>query len=281
MRVIIDGVAVPDGEAAISVFDWALQRGFGCFEVVRAYDGVPFRLEPHLLRLARSADALSMEPPDLDPLGGWVEAAAAAGGDCLIRVMATGGGRDDPLTAPARTVVLWEPLPEVPVPLRLGSVVADWHPGHAGGMFSGVKWLSYAPNMATSDAARRAGHDDALLLTVDGTVLEGPTFGVAWVIGGVLETPSLDLGILASITREVALEAAARLGITVSEGVFPLERALAADEMMALSTVKEVAAVGMVDQTPMASGPVAAEMAAEYMDIVAEETGVRRRPGER
>ena len=40
------------------------------------------------------------------------------------------------------------------------------------------------PNMATTDRARRAGFDDAILVSTDGIVLEGPTFTCAWVSEG-------------------------------------------------------------------------------------------------
>lgn len=273
MRVILDGEYVGDDEAAISVFDWAVQRGFGCFEVIRSYAGTPFRLEAHLERLARSAAALCMEPPDREAIGRWVESAAARGGDCLVRVLVTGGGRDPVVAAPPRTVVMWEPLPYVPTPIRLCSLVAAWHPGRAGGPLTGVKWLSYAPNMASSDVARRSGHDDALLLSGEGWVLEGPTFGIAWVADGVLETPTLELGLLASITRMVAVEGAGLIGLPVVEGTFPLERVLGADEVMVFSTVKEVTPVGAIDGSLLPAGPVTGRLLDAFLDIVSAETG--------
>ena len=56
----------------------------------------------------------------------------------------------------------------------------------------------------------------------EGVILEGPTFSVAWVVGGVLETPGLDLGILDSITRRVMLEMASELGLEVVQGTWDL-----------------------------------------------------------
>ena len=40
---------------------------------------------------------------------------------------------------------------------------------------------------------------------------------MAWVVGGVLETPGLDLGILDSITRRVMLDMASQLGLEFVE----------------------------------------------------------------
>ena len=273
MRVLIDGVEVPEAEAGVSVFDWGLQRGFGCFEVVRAYHGVPFRLEAHLDRLAGSAAALGLEPPPRPSLEEWVRAVSRAGGDCQVRVLLTGGSRDLLVACAGRTIVLWEPLAEAPEALRLLPVEAPWHPATDRSPFYAVKWLSYAANMASGDLARRRGFDDALLIGPEGVVLEGPTFSVAWVVGGCLETPALSLGILPSITRAVLLEEAApRLGLPAAEGAFPVDRLRGADEVLALSTVKEVAPVAFLGGDALRRGPWCERLAGAFREIVAAET---------
>ncbi len=274
MRVLVDGVEVAPGAAAISVFDWGLQRGFGCFEVVRSYDGVLFRLAEHLDRLERGTAVLSVEPPPRPNLTAWASAVAASGGNCVIRIIVTGGGRDLLQTAPSRTIVVWEQLPEVPEPLRLFPMAAPWHPATSESPFYGVKWLSYAPNMASTDKARELGFDEALLLDGKGHVLEGPTFTVAWLSDGHIETPELALGILPSITRSVLLESAARLSLTVAEGRFPLQRLIDADEAFALSTVKEVSRIGAVGEHMKAEGELGAALKRAYRDIIRMETGV-------
>jgi len=274
MRVLIDGVQVPEAEAGVSIFDWGLQRGFGCFEVIRAYGGRPFRLGAHLDRLARSAATLGMPAPPRESVEEWVRAVSRAGGDCQVRVLLTGGGRDPLQPVPGRTVVLWEPLPEARSPLRLLPVEAPWHPATDRSPFYAVKWLSYAANMASTDIARREGYDEALLLSADGLVLEGPTFSVAWVTAGRLETPALSLGILPSITRAVVLtEAAGRAGLEVAEGVFPLARLLEANEGLVLSTVKEVVPIGAVGNRSLPVGDAGRRLAAAFREIVAEEIG--------
>lgn len=274
MRVLIDGVEVPEAEAGLSVFDWGLQRGFGAFEVVRAYDGRPFRLGAHLDRLAGSAASLGITPPPRSSLEEWVRAVARAGDDCQVRVLVTGGGRDPLMPVPSRTVVLWEPLPVLGGPLRLLPVEAPWHPATDRSPFYAVKWLSYAANMASTDIARREGYDEALLISPDGLVLEGPTFSVAWLQDDRLETPALSLGILPSITRAVVIaEAAGRAGLEAREGTFPLARLQSADEAFLLSTVREVAPIGSVGARAIPVGEKGRALAAAFRAIVEEEIG--------
>jgi branched-subunit amino acid aminotransferase/4-amino-4-deoxychorismate lyase len=114
-----------------------------------------------------------------------------------------------------------------------------------------AKSTSYAENMAAQDTAAERGADDALLVAHDGTVLEAPTANVWWREGERLLTPSLELPILAGVTRAVVLELAPAAGYGVEEGSFPLERLVAADEVFLTSSIREVMPVSAVDGAPI------------------------------
>ena len=273
MRVLIDGRPVAPQEAAVSVFDWAVLRGDGIFEAVRSYRGRPFRLDAHLDRLERSARMMHLELPGRQDIARWAELVASDGGECVVRIVVTRGGSDEAVPAAGRVVVLWETVPELPAPLAVRPTPAPWHSGGIPWELMGAKTLSYAPNMSAWRVARREGFDDALLIDREGYVLEGPTFTIGWVVDGTVETPSLDLGILASITRSVAIEEAHGLGLEVREGRFGLDRVLDAEEVFALSTVKEVKPVGRVGAVTFDSGPVTKELAAAYVARVNAEIG--------
>src|SRR4029450_3156481 len=79
-------------------------------------------------------------------------------------------------------------------------------------LLGGVKSTSYAVNMAAESEARARGVDDAVFVRDDGIVLEGPVTNIWWRRGSTLHTPSLDLGILAGVTRAVLMEAAPAAG---------------------------------------------------------------------
>ena len=84
-----------------------------------------------------------------------------------------------------------------------------------------------------------------------GTALEAPTSTIFWVTGdGRLRTPSLDVGILASITRDRLVRE-----LEVEEGSFPLTDLEGASEAFLASTVREVQAVSALDGTGMPSCP--------------------------
>src|SRR5438445_10858055 len=58
-----DGGLVDAADATIPVTTRAVQFGHGCFETLRVYEGVPFRLAPHVARLVASAAAIGLAPP--------------------------------------------------------------------------------------------------------------------------------------------------------------------------------------------------------------------------
>ena len=135
--------------------------------------------------------------------------------------------------------------------LRLAA--APWSTG----ALASAKSMSYAENMAAQDAAIAGGADDALLVADDGTVLELPTANVWWREGDRLLTPSLDLPILAGVTRALLVDVAERETV---EGVFPLGRLLEADEVFVSASIREVMPVASVDGKAFGLGPAAHEL---------------------
>jgi branched-chain amino acid aminotransferase len=215
----------------IPVTDEGLVRGDGAFEVIRIYDGVPYAMEEHLARLARSGANLRL-PIDAEAVRAEafrLLAQAGAGPDhqCL-RVMITRGGR---------RILITERLPESPDTARLMTVT--YSPTR---ILDGIKSLSYAANMLASRLAREQGFDEALLVTPHGRVLEAPTSSVFWVSEGRILTPPLKEHILASITRALVMEVAG-----ATEQACTMDDLAAAEEVFLASTTREVQPVVAID----------------------------------
>jgi branched-subunit amino acid aminotransferase/4-amino-4-deoxychorismate lyase len=260
-NVLING-EMSDGR--IPVTDSTVLRGDGCFEVIRSYGGTPFATEEHLDRLEVSAAALMIDLPPRRLIREWVEKTAADLGDGAVRVVVSRGSGLPGGNDPSRVIVFGHDIEAVSGALRLYPVPAPWHAAGVRWDLSGSKVTSYAPNMSASRRARMEGRDDALLVTPDEIVLEGPTFAVAWVHGNAVETPTLDLGILDSITRRIVIELARSSGLEVIEGVWAMSRLSGASEVMAWSTVREVQAVEAVGALTWEPGPVTADLAARF-----------------
>jgi 4-amino-4-deoxychorismate lyase len=238
------GLVDPHGPV-FAADDAALLRGSSVFEATRAYDGRPFRLDEHLARFAVSAERVRLPPPDATECRRLVELVIGASEerDLGLRLYWTG----KTLAATAASI---DPELEAQRARGLRLEVVSWSTG----ALASAKSMSYAENMAAQDAAIAGGADDALLVAHDGTVLEAPTANVFWREGERLLTPSLDLPILAGVTRAVLLEVADQETV---EGVFPLARLLEADEVFICSSIREVMPVASVDGKEFSLRPAA------------------------
>jgi 4-amino-4-deoxychorismate lyase len=251
------GVLAPD-TPVLHADDEGVLRGRAVFETLRAYAGIPFRLDAHLDRLAASAGRLRLAPPPRDAFVAAVADAIDAGGlpDATVRLLWTAGREGG---GPPTGLVLVSALPSGHDELRergLRLAVVEW----AAGALAGAKSTSYAENIAAQNEAAERGADDALLVAPDGTVLEAPTSNVWFREGDRLLTPSLSLPLLAGVTRATVSELAPEAGYTVEEGSFQLERLLRADEVFLTSSVREVMPVTSIDGAEIARGPAAAAL---------------------
>jgi len=246
----VSGCGVVDpARAVVSAADEGFARGRAAFETLRVYGGRPFRLDEHLVRLGGSAERLGLPQPDMDELRELVGEALAAApvDDAGVRIYWTPGA---PGESPA-AIVLVAAIPDWIEPtrargqrlvsLRFPARSAPW-------LLPGTKSVSYATHVAAEAEAKRRGADDAVLVDLDGTVLEGTMTNVWWREGDLLLTPALELGILAGETRAALLALAAAAGYAVETGAFPLSRVLAADEVFTSSSVREVMPVISVDE---------------------------------
>ena len=259
LGLAVSGRGVVDpGEPVLRADDEALLRGRAAFETIRVYDGQPFRLAEHLARLAGSAEQIGLPDVNRLELEELARQALAAGGapDAVLRLY---------WTPTPVALALVSALPDHFDDLRargqrlisLRGLRADepW-------LLPGVKSTSYAVNMAAEAEARRRGTDDAVFVDAAAIVLEGPTTNIWWRRERTLYTPSLDLGILAGVTRAAMLELAGAAGYAVEEGQYGLTELLASEEAFTTSTVREVMPVTEVDGVSISRGPAVDELQA-------------------
>jgi 4-amino-4-deoxychorismate lyase len=252
LAVAVAGRGLVDPHAAVfAADDEALLRGRSVFETARVHGGRPFLLDRHLARFAVSAERVGLPPPDTAECLRLAELVIGAAGDTdlALRLYWTGST----LVATAGAI---DPELETVRARGLRLSVNPWSTG----ALASAKSMSYAENMAAQDTAVAGGADDALLVGHDGTVLEAPTANVWWREGDRLLTPSLELPILAGVTRGLLLEIAEQQTV---EGVFPLARLLDADEVFVCSSIREVLPVASVDTTEFELGPAAHELQQE------------------
>jgi branched-chain amino acid aminotransferase len=255
----LDGQIAPAAQTMIPVTDEGFLRGDGVFEVIRVYDGVPFALDDHLMRLERSTTNLRL---------GWSAARSELEADTACLLEARGGAAFDGclrvvLTRGGRRLLLTEPLPPTPGQARLALVT--FCPTR---ILDGIKSLSYAGNMLATRTARERGFDEALLVTPHGRVLEAPTSTFFWrAPDGALATPPLDEHILASITRAHVVELTG-----AEERVCTKDDLAQAGEAFLASTTREVQPVAAIEDIQLEAPGELTRAAAAALRARIEET---------
>ena len=259
--VVLRGVgAVPAETPVLRADDRGTLSGDGVFETLHVRDGVPWLLDPHLDRMARSAALLDLALPPVADLAELAAQACAAGprsGEAALRLICTRGPEGSAATlyatlSPPAPALLRERRDGVSV-LTASLAVSSTGRADLPWLLPGAKSLSYAGNHAARRWAAANGADDVLWTSTDGYVLEAPTANVVWLAGDTLCTvPAGPTGILAGVTAGWLLAQADRLGRRAEERMVTPAELTRADGVWLTSSVRGLAEIRRLDGEPLA-----------------------------
>lgn len=251
----VDGQFVEESEARLPVTDLAVLRGYGIFDFLRTYNGIPFHLNDHLLRLERSARLIGLPlPHSASAIAEIVRETLARNSypESNIRIVVTGGASQDGISPgnSQRLLVMISPVKPMP---------DDWYTKgaaiitcHVERFMPGAKSINYIPAILCQNEARSRGAVEAVYVDRDGYLLEGTTSNLFVVRGDTLITPPCDR-VLPGITRQVVLELAKKEFAVLERRVHVDELRLL-DEAFLASSVKEVVPVVTVDAVSIGNG---------------------------
>ena len=282
-KIWMNGELVDWADAKIHVASHGLNYGSGVFEGIRCYDTAKgpavFRLEDHLARLENSARLLYMDLPyTTEELRTATHDVVAVNGNasCYLRPLAFYGFGELGVSSvgnPVDVVILSFPwgayLGEDSQTKGITAKISSWerigpnvipHVAKATGV--------YLNSLLATTEARRGGYDEAIMLSADGYVADGPGENIFVVKDGRLLTPPLSMSILPGITRDTIISIARDLGYYVEETVLIRTDLYLADEVFMVGTATEVAPVRAVDDRPIGVGPVALELQKAYLAAV-------------
>jgi len=283
-KIWMNGELVDWADATVHVGTHGLHYGSGVFEGIRAYEtargSAIFRLEEHLQRLENSAKLLYMELPySRDELrtACWDLIAVNGLPSCYLRPIAYYGYGElgvSSLGNPLDVVVLSWPwgayLGEEGLTKGIRAKISSWqrvgpnvipHVAKATGI--------YLNSMLATMEVRRSGYDEAILLTADGYIADGPGENIFAVRDGVIYTPDLSASILPGITRDTVIQIAQDLGYQVVEKQLIRTDLYLADEVFMTGTAAEVTPLREVDDAVIGDpGPVTLEIQQAYLDTV-------------
>lgn len=278
MQVYLNDRLVPKADAVISVFDHGFMYGDGVYETMRAYDGVVYLPDQHLLRLYRSAALTGLTiPGDMDMMRTAINETLDANSlrNAYIRLTVSRGygpiGLDPELCGKATLVIITEEMKEYPKSLYengIKTIIAKTRRNLKDAIDPQIKSLNFLNNILAKIETKEKNAYEAIMLNVSGHIAEGTISNVFFYNDGILYTPSLKCGILDGITRATVMGLAAREGLLVQEGEFTPDYIYEAGEVFITNTTMEVMPVSQVDDAKYRIGDVARLLRKSYRDEV-------------
>jgi branched-chain amino acid aminotransferase len=282
-KIWMNGELVDWADATVHVGVHGLHYGSGVFEGIRCYETpkgpAVFRLEDHMRRLHDSARLLYMDIPHS------VETLRAATHD-LVRVNGLAASYIRPIAFygygqlgvstqgnPVETVIMNWPwgayLGEDALAKGITAKISSWTRIGANVIPHAAKATGvYLNSMLATTEARRGGYDEAIMLTDQGTIADGPGENIFVVKDGRIFTPPLATSILPGITRATVVEIASDLGYVVEEANLIRTDLMLADEIWMTGTAAEVTPVRAIDDIEIGVGQITLEIQKHYLDTV-------------
>jgi branched-chain amino acid aminotransferase len=287
-KIWMNGELVDWADANIHILTHSLHYGMGVFEGIRAYetpDGpAVFRLTEHMMRLHNSAKIMGMDMPySVEELVQATKDVVAASGlpSAYIRPIAYYGYGEMGLNT---------------LPCSVDVAIACWPWGaYLGddGLTKGIRlkissWMrhdhnsmppaskttgNYVNSSLAKVEALKAGYDEAVMLSPEGTISECTGENIFIVRGGILLTPPIASGALEGLTQDTVTTIANDLGLEVRREVLTRSDLYICEEMFLCGTAAEISAVNSVDdRTIPCPGPKTLAIAEQYGKAVRGQT---------
>lgn len=277
--IYLNGQFLPKPDAAMSVDERGTLYADGVYEVLRYYAGQPLAMDLHLARMLQSLERIKItQPDDFDQFTEIAQALLEKNGlsDARIYWQITRGAAPRkprfPKDVHPTVLVTVDPMdaldPAVSVPAKTATLLPDDRWSNCW-----IKSLMLLPNILAANEAHDAGYEVAILHR-DGVVTEATNANAMIVRDGELWTHPADRWVLNGVTRQLVLQLASQLGLTVCEQNYGTEQLRTADEVLLTGTTLHVATVSHIDGQPISggkTGPVTQRLHEALMQHVTSE----------
>ncbi len=249
----LNGEFYRSAEAAVSVDDRGFLFGDGVYEVIRFYNENFFELRPHLSRLERSAQKISLLLPySLHKIEKicheLLGKSQIKNGKLYMQITRGAAPRTHQFPAQAEPTIMMKvsAVNEDELKEKQKGVTAITLPDDRWNHCD-IKSINLLPNVLAKQKARSEGFYEAIFVH-SGKITEGASSNVFAVLDGKLVTAPASNRILAGITRSVVIELAAAAGIEVEERFLSRDELSRVSELFITSTVDEIIPVLSIDE---------------------------------
>jgi branched-chain amino acid aminotransferase len=251
---------------------------------MRAEGGRVFRLESHLERLRRSANAVltPMKRSDLPAEAVFKELLERNGlKEARVRMTVSAGPMREGEESNVRRLtvcVTASPLSGYPAELYdrgVNAAVCDFRQSTSDPL-AGHKSTAHLSRLLGLRQAQQKRCLEAIWFTTRNELAEGSITNVFVVRGGALKTPPLDTPVLPGIARGLVLQMASDCGIEREECPLSIDDLLDADEVLLTNVIMQVMPVVRVEKHDIGqgrAGPIGKRLYQEFRNRVQQECG--------
>ena len=264
IKTWINGKLTDIDKASVSIFDRGFLYGDGCFETMRSYAGVVFKIDEHLSRLLRSIKTIGLNNKHSasyfkNAISKMLKVNKLS--NAYIRIAMTRGegrigiGYKDTFNP---TVVIvtknFEGYPSQMYSKGLSVKIAAKIRQNEFSPISSIKSSNFLAYIMARSEAQSAGYDDAVMLNTKDFVAEASTSNIFSLRRGVLMTPSIDSGILPGITRKTVIDIARKIRVRIVEKHIAPQDLLDSDEVFLTNSLAEILPVTRINSRKIGDG---------------------------
>jgi branched-chain amino acid aminotransferase len=241
---------------SVPIDDWGLTFGYGLFETLRIYHGIPFLVEAHVDRLLNSCQELSFTNiPDKETLIQLINQYIKKMGlkSRAVRLSITYGNEAEGISP---TIFLSNrAIPYQDSDYQQGIKAAS--SPYRKNEYSPIvqhKTFNQLENIFSLKHCREKDAKECIFLNSSGFLAEGSKSNLFFIREGKVYTPSADCGILPGITRQQVMDLLTGQGIAVMEGKYHFNELVESDECFCTNSLMEVMPVVKIDDRRIGRG---------------------------
>ncbi|WP_077620179.1 aminodeoxychorismate lyase [Bacillus sinesaloumensis] len=270
MYLYLNGEIIEEKQARISPFDHGFLYGMGLFETFRVYDGHPFLLDDHLVRLQDGlADLKIKKSLNRAQVLEIVKDLLLSNGlqQAYVRFNVSAGNGEVGLPSTdyenPSVIVFMKELPSIIVEKQ--AIFLQTRRNTPEGEYR-LKSHHFLNNIYAKREVGKNPSVEGIFLSADGFLAEGITSNLFWVVGEELFTPTLETGILNGVTRNFVIQIAKSIGLRVQEGYFLPEEILKSDEAFITNSIQEIVPLAKIETLNLLGkeGPVTKRLQSVY-----------------
>ncbi|QNU66114.1 aminotransferase class IV family protein [Ruminiclostridium herbifermentans] len=252
--ISINGQIKDDSVPVLTACDTSFLYGFGVFETLRIYNGVPFMLKEHVERMKNAASKLKIPfEHNYLKIRAYVQELIdhAQLKECVIRVTLSKVSEDS-----SNIIITYRKLNYEQSSYNKGFMLkCSSVKRNPTTPLVYLKTNNYMENIIEKNLAMSEGFNEALFLNIYNHVSECSTSNIFFVQDGKLCTPDVECGLLDGIARGMILcKLATEIGLEIEVGKYSLENLCSADEVFISNSVMQIMPVVKIDSTKIGDG---------------------------